>query len=194
MLFAELRSIFPAWKWAFPDDQSQNQAKRTWAKAFIENRIHSIQQVQRGLSKARASGSPHIPSVGQFIKWCQPEPSDFGLPDEREAYFEALRNATEFEQKEWSHPAVFVASRETTTHVLRAKAEKDSYAMFQRNYQIACRRVFSGEDLSKEIPLALPEKATYMPVAKDVGLKNFRRAKWEINQSKLRRLREGVRP
>ena len=191
-LFAELKSIFPAWKHSFPEAQDLADAKRTWTKAFIENRVKSMQQVQQGLRKARGAGSPHFPSVGQFIKWCQPEPSDFGLPDEREAYFEALANASEFGRKKWSHPAVFVASRATTTHVLKSRPEKDSFAVFQRNYKAACKRVFAGEDLSHEIPKALPKKVKEVPCTEEMATKSLSWMRWKLRK-KLKQERQGSR-
>jgi hypothetical protein len=70
LLFLDLQSIFPAWKASFPNDTLLQRAKKNWVKGFIENNVHTEQQVQRGLRKARQSTSPYFPSVGEFVGWC----------------------------------------------------------------------------------------------------------------------------
>ena len=76
-LFADLQVIFPAWRVAFPTQSTLDNAKRTWTLALFENGIHHGAQIKAGLRKARASGSPHMPSVGQFMSWCRPSRRSF---------------------------------------------------------------------------------------------------------------------
>jgi len=57
----------------------------------------------------------------------------------------------------WSHPAVFHAGRETGWFELRTGTEKQVYPLFARNYEIVCKRILAGEDLSIPIQKALPE-------------------------------------
>uniref|UniRef100_UPI003F584DEC replication protein P n=1 Tax=Vibrio cholerae TaxID=666 RepID=UPI003F584DEC len=73
ILFAELQSCFPAWKATFPSKSDVDAAKRTWTKGLLEAGIITEQQLQCGLRKARQAESPFWPSLGQFIKWCQPD-------------------------------------------------------------------------------------------------------------------------
>ncbi|WP_343552138.1 replication protein P [Pantoea sp.] len=87
-LFSSLKQVFPAsvsTAWKNPADEAN--AKRQWIAAFAENGIHSKQQLSAGMKHARASGSPFLPSPGQFIEWCKEASfSAFGLPDEDSLY------------------------------------------------------------------------------------------------------------
>ncbi|WP_080729790.1 replication protein P [Vibrio vulnificus] len=90
-LFLELQACFPAWRQTFTSRAEIDAAKRSWARGLFEAKITTQKQLDWGLAKARQSESPFWPSLGQFIKWCQPDPSDYGLPDTRKAYLEELR-------------------------------------------------------------------------------------------------------
>jgi hypothetical protein len=87
-LFTNLKQVFPAsvsTAWKRPEDEAA--AKRQWIAAFAENGIHSKQQLSAGMKHARASGSPFLPSPGQFIEWCKEASlSAAGMPDEDELY------------------------------------------------------------------------------------------------------------
>ena len=77
LVFYRLGKIFPAWSQAWrgatADETARNMSatKIEWVEAFIENGINTPEQIKRGLKEARASQSPFIPSVGQFIGWCK---------------------------------------------------------------------------------------------------------------------------
>lgn len=172
ILFAELQSCFPAWKVTFPSKSDVNAAKRTWTKGLLEAGITTEQQLKYGLRKARQVDSPFWPSLGQFTKWCQPDPADYGLPNTRQAYLEACRNAhrlTEMKYDEWSHPAVYIALKNTGTFDIRNRPAAETWPIFKRNYEIATRRAFVGEDLNAEIPKALPPRPTPRPVDPEVA-------------------------
>lgn len=87
-LFTNLKQVFPAsvsTAWKRPEDEAA--AKRQWIAAFAENGIHSKQLLSAGMKYARASGSPFLPSPGQFIEWCKEASfSAAGMPDEDELY------------------------------------------------------------------------------------------------------------
>ncbi|WP_144220295.1 replication protein P [Shewanella algae] len=179
-LFAELQTCFPAWRQTFTSKADMDAAKRTWARGLLEAKITSYKQLQWGLRKALRSESPFWPSVGQFIKWCQPDPADYGLPDTRKAYLEACRNAhrlAEMTNDEWSHPAVYIALKNTGTFDIRSRKEAETWPIFQRNYEIAIRRVLAGEDLNVEIPKALPRRPAPRPVDPEVAKQHLERLK-----------------
>lgn len=155
-LFAELQCIFPAWKQAWPDEDALNAAKRSWIKGFMHAGINSLEQIQFGVEQCRRSGEQFAPSVGQFIKWCQPTPEMLGLPEAGKAYREACANAHPAANRIWTHPAVHHAACETGFYELANLPEERSRKLFNRNYAITVRMVMNGEAL-REIPLALPE-------------------------------------
>ncbi|MFS6536921.1 replication protein P [Idiomarina loihiensis] len=177
-LFAELQACFPAWKHSFSSQQDIAAAKRSWARGLIEAGISSEQQLRWGLRKARRSESPFWPSVGQFIKWCQPDPGDYGLPTPESAFKEASRNShPACICNKWSHPAVYVAAREAGKYELANLPQDKSWPLFKRSYDIAVRRVLEGEELDGEIPKALPKTPEPRPVAPEIAQQHIDRIK-----------------
>lgn len=114
-LFSNLKQVFPAsvsTAWRNPNDEAA--AKRQWIAAFAENGIHNKQQLSAGMKLARASGSPFLPSPGQFIEWCKEgEHRAAGLPGDEQLY-EMFRlycrdrgMYDSCEEFEWESPACF---------------------------------------------------------------------------------------
>ncbi|USH01103.1 replication protein P [Grimontia kaedaensis] len=169
-LFAELKSIFPAWRSALPTDMDEQLAKKTWSKAFIENELYREDQIRYGLKVARCQNHAYFPSVGMFIQWCQPTLEDLGLPSVRDAYLEACRKAHSISEAKWTHPAIFVATRDTGVFDLRSKPEAEMYPKFQSTYMKVYQRVLRGEDLSFELPKALPPASVSKPMGTEAGV------------------------
>lgn len=84
-VFNQLEVIFPAWKQAWTDESKKASAKMEWTKAFIENDISTIEQIQYGFKKARQADTDFLPSCGKFVSWCCPSPEDMGYPSEERA-------------------------------------------------------------------------------------------------------------
>jgi len=158
-LFKELCSIFPAWKQAWPNDAALKAAKATWIKAFAKAGINSLEQIRYGIEACRDLGQDFAPSVGRFIKMCEPTAEMLGLPSADKAYAEACRNAHPSADRQWTHAAVMHAANETGFYNLNTLKEDESKKLFNRNYDIACRMVAKGEPL-KEIPKALPSEVS----------------------------------
>ncbi len=158
-LFAQLQSIFPAWRQAWPTDKALLMARRSWTKALMSAGINSIEQVRFGIEQCRQSSNDFAPSVGRFIQWCQPTPEMLGLPTTDRAYREACANAHPAASRNWSHPAVHHAACETGFYELNTLPEERSRKLFERNYAATVRMILAGEPL-REIPKALPEKVT----------------------------------
>ena len=155
-LFIELQAAFPAWRYSMPDAESLDAAKVNWTQTFFENDINQHSQLSWGMKKARKSPSPHFPSSGEFIDWCTPDPEDYGLPGERAAFNEACKNSHDPGGSKWSHPAVFVAGRETVFWDLASKPESETFVLFKHNYSVVIRRVMAGQDFSEALAKALP--------------------------------------
>lgn len=156
-LFKELKSIFPAWKQAWPLDEDLKNAKKSWIKAFMAAGISNLNQIRFGIESCRALGSDFIPSVGKFIQMCQPTPEMLGIPSHDKAYAEAISNAhpSMVGSREWSHQAVYHAASQCGLHALSTMPAEASRKVFDRNYDITIRMLVNGERL-RSIPLALP--------------------------------------
>lgn len=159
-LFRELMAIFPAWKQAWPDDDSLKAAKASWTKAFMAEGIQKIEQVRFGIEQCRKLSTPFAPSSGEFVTMCQPTPEMLGIPPLEKAFREACRNAhpAMAGQANWSHDAVWHTAKECGFEPLNRLETSLARKLFERNYVITIRRLVAGLPL-QAMPLALPAKA-----------------------------------
>ena len=55
--------------------------KQQWILGFAENGVKTFDQVKRGMAEARAKTNGYLPSVGEFISWCNNyDNHELGLP------------------------------------------------------------------------------------------------------------------
>jgi len=148
-LFKELQAIFPAWKQAWPTDAALSTAKRSWIKAFIVAEINTLEQIRFGIERCRSLGTDFAPSVGKFIKLCQPTPEMLGIPPHDKAFREALVNAhpSRFGNRTWSHPAVRHAALQCEMHNLGDLIPEKASKVFDRAYDITIRMLMQGKPL-----------------------------------------------
>ncbi len=148
-LFKELQAIFPAWKQAWPDDDALKAAKRSWIKAFVAAEINTLEQIRYGLLNCRQFGGDFAPSVGKFIKWCQPTAEMLGIPSRDRAFREALENSNPSRagNRTWSHPAVRHAALQCELHNLAGQVSEKASRIFDRAYDITIRLLVQGKPL-----------------------------------------------
>lgn len=70
-IFKDLCAIFPAWRNHLRTSEEFRATRANFAKGMIENEITTMEQVRKGLARARQQESDFFPSVGKFISWCQ---------------------------------------------------------------------------------------------------------------------------
>lgn len=150
-LFDELKSIFPAWKQAWPNDAAENRAKRTWVKGFMRSGINTIDQLRYGIEACRALETDFAPSVGKFVKLCVPTAEDLGMPDEEAAWREVVRNCANPGHHAWSHQAVRLAGSSVGWFNLRCSSipEETLRKRFNHGYYQLRRRLSMGLPLEK---------------------------------------------
>lgn len=118
---------------------------------MIEQGVHSVEMMQRGLVKARAKGSQWIPSPGEFCAWCKPCAEDYGLPSSELAFIEARNeSAKAAEFRKWSHEVVRLAAGATGYHDLKTLIDtsaryREIKKMFCEQYDALVHRVMNGE-------------------------------------------------
>ena len=141
-LFKSLQAAKPAWKNAFPDDESLRLAKKTYVKGLIESGVTDHRMITAGMKRARADASPWFPAVGQFIEWCKPRPEDLGMPDSNAAWLECCNNSHRKSAHNWSHPGAHEAGSRTGWFAMSRGEVKE--AVFAKNYADVIREVSEG--------------------------------------------------
>lgn len=145
-LFDELKSIFPAWRQAWPNDAAENRAKRTWVKGFMKSGIVTIEQLRYGIEACRALETDFAPSVGKFVKLCVPTAEDLGFPLDDAAWREVVRHCANPGRHTWSHEAVRFAGDAVGWFNLRASSvpEETLRKRFDHAYFQLRRRASMG--------------------------------------------------
>ncbi len=177
-LFKELQAIFPAWKQAWPDDDALKAAKRSWIKAFVAAEINTLEQIRYGLLNCRQFGGDFAPSVGKFIKWCQPTPEMLGIPSHDKAFREALENShpSRAGSRTWSHPAVRHAALQCELHNLADQVSEKASKIFDRAYDITIRLLVEGKPL-EDIAIGISHDGQKSEVERAEELAQHRQAR-----------------
>ena len=156
-LFKELEAIFPAYSQILSTQKKEGDTKKSWVKGLYEAGIFTDKEIQLGLKRARASGETFLPSVGRFCKWCAPLPEDVGLPSIEKAFKYAINNHKFLVASLWTHPAIYVAASSLSNQVFLSSKQDKTFKAFEEAYLCAIKRVFSGEDLTSEMPKESPQ-------------------------------------
>jgi hypothetical protein len=173
MFFEEMRATFPAAIAAIRSQHDLNATKRVYFVGFVEHRINTLELLERGLKRARAQKSPFLPTVAQFAEWCHDLiPAEmFGLSDVRTSYIKSVRYANEVYivgdiniVKEDIY--IRLIAKKVGLSLLRNFDEKDSYPIFEHQYEVLLNRLRNGEDITADVPKAIPApgKTAYVPL------------------------------
>lgn len=164
-LFKELRSNFTAFKQAWPDQETYNQAKKTWLKAFVLAGISRVEQLQHGLNKCYLMEKPFVPTAGEFIAWCRPNPQDLGFPCFDEAYVISIEINRQFSDYKHKDDRVYTVIKHAIAQIgsgaYREMKIESAKKAFKSYYEIALKQFMEGE--LKIIAKQLPVKAEEHP-------------------------------
>ncbi len=160
-LFTELRGSFSAFKQAWPTHEEYRCAKKVWLKAFMLAGINKVEQIQHGLNKCYLLEKPFVPSPGEFIAWCNPSPTDMGLPILEKAYDISIQMNVQFSTFKpdcnKAHSVIRHVIEQIGATQYRSMVSADSFKAFERYYAIACKQFMNGELV--EIPRAICDDA-----------------------------------
>jgi hypothetical protein len=138
---------------AYPDNEQLNQVKKLWLDALAR---FPIEQVLRGARHAIET-SEYLPTLNRMLESCHDSLREYGLPDARSAFVEACRAGTPKSAQDWSHPAVYLAGRDSDWFFLANNTENLTWPVFREHYREYCGRAMAGETLEVPAPEALPE-------------------------------------
>lgn len=174
-VFRSLKAIFPAWSAAIRDPEIESQARQEWLRGFIENGITSDTQINFGLAKCRAHNSPFLPSVGQFIAWCDESCGPLeNFPSEGEvklAIKNMLRINAAFRRWETCSPVVYWIYGQIGSYQLSQMTVKETDFAVSDIYSVALKMAKGGHVFQPYIPPerqveSLPEELDELAMAK----------------------------
>ena len=141
----------PAWSISLKGTGSIDDYRQQLVKAFLENNITQMMQVELGLKRIRKEPTNFLPSVGQFINWCSPTTEAIGCPDVDEAYREACYY--KYSKKTLSHPCIAYALNKITMFELANKSEAKTKPRFEKLYIKAVGLFYYGDPLQEYVDL-----------------------------------------
>jgi len=156
-VFAELELAYHnQYHKAFSNRDSLNVAKKYWLECLAQFSPHMILEATRSV----VIHNEFLPSIASIINACETSLGNHGLPTARDAYIEACCAKHPKGEFAWSHPAVYIAGKETGWFELENEVEARVFPKFEVNYKKQLQRVLAGEKLEVEIPPALPEQSS----------------------------------
>jgi hypothetical protein len=157
---------------AYPDAEQLKQIKKLWLDALAD---YPVEQILKG-AKHAIEHSEYLPTLNRMLESCQQGLSDLGLPTAHDAFVEACQRPSPKSAQPWSHPAVYLAGRDSDWFFLANNTESVTWPRYREHYQRYCAAVMRGEKLEVPAPEAL-EQQPAKPLSKEeqlAALQNLR--------------------
>ena len=155
---------------AFPDAQQLNQIKKLWLESLSD---YPVEHILKGARHA-IEHSEYLPTLNRMLECCQQGLADLGLPPAHNAYVEACGAPSPKSTQAWTHPAVYLAGRDSDWFFLANNTERTSLPVFKDHYDKYCARVLRGESLTVPESDALEHKPS-KPIGSEEQLARLRK-------------------
>ena len=161
---------------AYPDADQLKQIKKLWLESLAD---YPVEQILLGARHA-IEHSEYLPTLNRMHNCCQEGLASLGLPAPREAYLEACRAPSPRSAQPWSHPAVYLAGRDSDWFFLANNPERVSWPVFRDHYQRYSALALRGENLEVPAPAAL-EREPEAPLDREDQLQRLRKLRDELD-------------
>ena len=141
---------------AYPDAEQLNQIKKLWLESLQD---YPVEQILKG-AKHALEHSEYLPTLNRMLECCRQGLADIGLPAAHDAYLEACNALSPKSAQPWSHPAVYLAGRDSDWFFLANNPERATWPVFRDHYQRYCTAVMRGEELAVPAPEVLEHQAS----------------------------------
>ena len=141
-------------------------AWETWCAALGK---YSPDQIKQGYARFLASDRTYI-NLKIFQSLCEPDPSDYGLPDEDKAFRQAVYATRQRGSSDWSriHPAVYWSYLQLDAYNWRQEKEETATKKFCVIYRKAIDKAVKGFQFPAT-PKALEAPKQFKSMRKEKG-------------------------
>jgi len=160
---------------AYPDAEQLKQIKKLWLDALSD---YPVEQMLKGARHA-IEHSEYLPTLNRMLESCQQGLADLGLPSPHDAFVEACTARAPRAAQRWSHPAVYLAGRDSGWFFLANNTERNSWPVFREHYQRYCCRVLQGEKLELPAPPQLEHREA-APLSREQQLAALQKLKEQM--------------
>ena len=133
--------------------------KRLWLEALDAYPTAVI----LGAAQHAIEHSDYLPTLNRMIEACRLCLSDLGLPSPYDAYREACLAPSPKTDVAWSHPAVYLAGRDSDWFFLANEPESKTWQVYREHYERWVSRAARGEPLRGPERTALSAPETPAP-------------------------------
>ena len=155
-VFKRVIAICPAWKQAFSTADAAKDARREWLIGFSDAENITGDAIESALKCLRDKGSPFMPTIGEFLVWCEESYLPAGVLSAREAYDEWLQyDAGKIKISELSQPTFHtraVIFNSGMQGMLTTGKSSDCLKYWISKYTVTMDRMKQGKPL-KSVPL-----------------------------------------
>jgi hypothetical protein len=161
---------------AFPDIAAERLAKKYWLNCLADIPAQILLMATRELVRTQN----YLPSVAKLLELCQQGAELFGLPDAHAAYLEVCRASSPKAMQAWSHPAVYVAGKQTGWFELANLPEAQIFPLFEYHYSQQVQAVIRGEELKLKTQAAIPEQSA-VPLSNEDNLARLQKLRQQLS-------------
>lgn len=156
-VFKRVIAICPAWKQAFSTADAAKDARREWLIGFSDAENITGDAIESALKCLRDKGSPFMPTIGEFLVWCEESYLPAGTLSGTDSYAEWLefdmgkRDISELSRPTY-HTMSIIYGSGRKGHLTGSKpAESEKYWI--ERYKATLEKMKAGKAL-KEVPVA----------------------------------------
>lgn len=113
----------------------------------------SCDEIDNGLVKSRDYQHRWF-DLPTFRKLCRFTNDDLGLPDSKQAYYEACAAPSPKDRHHWSHAIVYLSGQSVGWWNINHEPETKAYPMFKHYYDVFVDRVRKGEKFKVQAYIA----------------------------------------
>lgn len=126
---------------AYADGAQLNEIKRLWLETLGE----FAPDILLAAAKAVLETSEYLPTIKLMRECCERVIEKEGLPSPRSAFLEACNQPSPKAAQRWSHPAVFLAGRDSDWFFLANNPESVTWPVFRGHYQRWREKALQGD-------------------------------------------------
>lgn len=157
-LFSWFYVMCPGFEKQFSSPEKLKCIKNEWYKAFTDENITEMDQLEFAFPKFRKESPINIPTIGQFLIWMNPTPEELGILPKEQAFNAAIsymRDKSSVTLSDLQLTLVRHAINESGAFFLSTESLENTQRVFFRNYAILIRDYRAGK--LKPIPKAIED-------------------------------------
>jgi len=152
--------------------QATDSDYRIWLRGVADL---TDEELDNGIVKARDfKGFFNLP---KFRDLCKVTSKDLGLPEAKQAYYEACLAPSPKDKQRYSHPIVYMAGQAAGWFNLKNDSESKAFKYYDHYYQLFVERVRAGEKFQVQAAITRQQGDVFKAVTPEEHEQNIKKFK-----------------